>query len=67
MTRDIVTQGSSIIIRGHLPAVRGDDDVPAILRVDVQSEAGGLVVVQEEGGAVLACSASETKKAFVMV
>ena len=44
------------------PGVGGHDDVSAVLGVDVEPEAGGLVVVQEEGGAVLTGATSETKK-----
>ena len=44
------------------PGLGGHDDVSAVLGVNVEPEAGGLVVVQEEGGAVLTGTTSETKK-----
>ena len=45
---------------GAAPGVSGHDDVPVVLGVDVKFEARGLVIVQEEGRAVLAGAASET-------
>ena len=44
------------------PGVGGHDDVSAVLGVNVEPEAGGLVVVQKKGGAILTGTTSETKK-----
>ena len=61
---DVTGADNSADVHDGAPGVGRHDDVSAVLGVDVEPEAGGLVVVQEEGGAVLTGATSETEKLF---